>query len=54
MAIANSSIASTKTRGKRGQPWRVPLPRLKGLDIMLLVVTEAIAVFYNILTQVIK
>jgi len=54
MAIANGSIAKTNKRGERGQPWRVPLERLKGLDIVSFVNTDATELLYKTLIQLEK
>lgn len=54
MAIASGSTAYTNSSGERRQPWRLPLPRLKDLDTVLLVVIDATELLYNTLIQLEK
>lgn len=54
MAIAKGPIAITNRRGERGQPWHVPLERLKGLDIISFANTDATELLYKTLIQLEK
>ena len=50
-AIDNGSITKAKSNGLKGQPWWVPLCKLKYSEFNLFVMTEALGEEYKSLTH---